>query len=959
MRVWRGMTLRRANFLDLLPGEAWVLLTAALAAVILGLLFVQGAQPTYADNHVRITSVAVSSSPDHGDTYGAGETIEIAATFSVDVEVDGNPALGIWIGGTWETAEYLRGSGSSKLVFGYTVEGDDRDSNGISMDGGYRDDQGRWHNFINYTAITDVGGDTTPWRNYRGLGHQSDHKVDGRPRVVSVDFTSEAHKDRNNYIYGAGETIEVTMRFNEPVDVEGKMAIALNVGGTDEDSGTWTFLRALTNGRSAVYAAGSGTDSLKFRYVVNSRDKDDDGVSVPEGTDIYGFNGSGSISSVATDEGHNRLFPAEHGGIHHRVNGAAAWITDVKLASTPHSGSTFVSGEAIDIDITFTEAVEVSGGTPRINILVSSSNYPTHADSREVMYSSGSGTKTLRFSYDIQESDRDSNGFDILNEILHSIDQGGDHGNIKTASSKERAMQGFDSIELDYRIDGSRELDRTAPTISSMDVTSDAGDDNTYGVDDVIEITVTFSEDVTVTGTPQLELNFDGDNGSAAYSSSDSSGADLVFKYTVQVGDSASDGLGVLSNKLTLPLVGGSIRDAAGNNANLAHSQLGPLTAHLVSGVDNTPPTISSVAITSNPGDDNTYGHRDTIKVTVTFSETVLVTGAPQLELDFDGTAKTAGHSSTHGSNAVFKYTVALNDSDDDGIAIGANKLTLNGGSIKDVGNNDATLTHDAVPADDGHKVDGEDTTDPTVSSVSIIAPARGGNTFLLGEDIHVSVSFSEDVVVTGTPQLELDFDGTAKTAEYLDSSRAEVVFSYTVALDDMSDNNIEINDNPFSLNGGTIQDEAGNDADLAYTEIMWDPGYYVDGRDKVAPTIMSMAFTSDAGEDNTYGTSDIIEITVTFSEDVTVTGTPQLELNFDGDNGFAAYSSSASSGANVVFTYTVQVGDRASDGLAVLADKLTLNGGTIQDPSANDAVLTHSQLGPSADHFVRGAGGV
>ena len=40
-------------------------------------------------------------------------------------------------------------------------------------------------------------------------------------------------------------------------------------------------------------------------------------------------------------------------------------------------------------------------------------------------------------------------------------------------------------------------------------------------------------------------------------------------------------------------------------------------------------------------------------------------------------------------------------------------------------------------------------------------------------------------------------------------------------------------------------------------------------------PTIKSVAITSDPGSDETYGTGDSIEITVTFSENVTVTGTP------------------------------------------------------------------------------------
>ena len=132
---------------------------------------------------------------------------------------------------------------------------------------------------------------------------------------------------------------------------------------------------------------------------------------------------------------------------------------------------------------------------------------------------------------------------------------------------------------------------------------------------------------------------------------------------------------------------------------------------------DTTAPTISSVAITSDPNDDTridgwtfdsgVYGIDDSIQVTVTFTEDVTVTGGPQLELDIGGSAKTAAYQSTDGSAVLFSYTVAEGDSDTDGVAIVANKLTLNGGSIKDAANNDATLSHSAMAAQATHKVDG------------------------------------------------------------------------------------------------------------------------------------------------------------------------------------------------------------------------------------------------------------
>lgn len=134
---------------------------------------------TIVDDDPNITDLNVTSTPSHDDTYGPGETVEISATFSRNVEVDGSPALGLWVGGNWKAATYLRGSGSDTLVFGYTVEALDIDTDGISMDGGYQDADGRWHNFLNHTAVTAVGWGTVAFRSYDGFDDQDEHKVDG------------------------------------------------------------------------------------------------------------------------------------------------------------------------------------------------------------------------------------------------------------------------------------------------------------------------------------------------------------------------------------------------------------------------------------------------------------------------------------------------------------------------------------------------------------------------------------------------------------------------------------------------------------------------------------------------------------------------------------------------------------------------------------------------------------
>ena len=270
---------------------------------------------------------------------------------------------------------------------------------------------------------------------------------------------------------------------------------------------------------------------------------------------------------------------------------------------------------------------------------------------------------------------------------------------------------------------------------------------------------------------------------------------------------------------------------------------------------DTTAPTISSVAITSDTGDDDSsfdddgvYGIDDSIKVTVTFSENVSVTGSPQLELDIGGSGKAAAYESVTTTNVVFSYTVAEGVSDDDGIAIGANKLTLNGGTIKDAADNAADLSHGALAVQTGHKVDG---VRPTISAVSFVSSTGGRDgVYSAGEKLVTDAVFSEDVVATGTPQLELDFEGTAKLADFdyavpkCEPNQfgiafcafnpgvrgVRLVFGYTVLSDDSDSDGVAVGTNAVSLNGGGIKDAAGNDAVLTHDAVAEDSNFVVDG---------------------------------------------------------------------------------------------------------------------------------
>ena len=112
------------------------------------------------------------------------------------------------------------------------------------------------------------------------------------------------------------------------------------------------------------------------------------------------------------------------------------------------------------------------------------------------------------------------------------------------------------------------------------------------------------------------------------------------------------------------------------------------------------------------------------------------------------------------------------------------------------------------------------------------------------------------------------------------------------------------------------------------------------------APTISTVAITSNPGTNNTYATGDTITVSLTFSDAVTVTGTPYVTLNIGGRSRNAAYTGAGTATGQVLFGYTVLAGERDANGVSVGANSLALSGGTIQadDDSAN-ATLTHAAM--------------
>ena len=370
-----------------------------------------------------------------------------------------------------------------------------------------------------------------------------------------------------------------------------------------------------------------------------------------------------------------------------------------------------------------------------------------------------------------------------------------------------------------------------APAVTALAVTSDAGDDRTYALGDVVRVGVTFGEAVDVDtsgGAPRLKIDMDpadwGDKW-AAYESG--SGTDsLTFVHTVVEPNQSTQGIAVLAN--TLELNGGTIRSAAGADAELSHDGLTHDPAHKVDWTlvpppapDTTAPALASASVdgkTLTLAFDEALAAADTSALSFAFFvDGILANGSVSpSRVVIDGAAVTLHLGAT---GAAPGQTVSVTY--DAGLA---------GHALRDASGN-------TVAGFDNAEVDNR-TSRPAPASTGVRVSSRpaGGDTYLFGETIRVTVSFSQAVAVTGTPRLTIDMDpadwGAKQAAYESGSGTSALVFAHTVVEPNLSTRGIAVLANTLDLNGGAITSAATRaDAKLAHAGLGHDSSHKVDWR--------------------------------------------------------------------------------------------------------------------------------
>ena len=386
-----------------------------------------------------------------------------------------------------------------------------------------------------------------------------------------------------------------------------------------------------------------------------------------------------------------------------------------------------------------------------------------------------------------------------------------------------------------------------------------------------------------------------------------------------------------------------------------------------VAHAQTTAPTVSTVAVTSNPGTDDTYALGDTIEVGLTFSEAVTVTGAPYLLIDVGGTKRRADYNSGTGATQLkFQYTVLAGDDDDDGIAVVENSLTLNGGTI--VATDDsttATLDHAALTTTT-HKVDivaklfgnlqqTPVTPDPDIyeeGSVTLTAGEEWTTNFTPGTNGH-GYTLTDIVLDIGEAsagielRIEIDagitfhkegtdgvysYDGTTAPGLQTFTALEEVGylspnFEYRLRIVTSGTGTVQL---PYNVDRNAI--DAGSDDGWGLETYGLGVPYRFEFRGYSPPLhyLLDAYISSTPNDDTSYAVGENIEVEMVFSGRVKLQddsfGIP-LRLG-DGTENMRRAQIAVDKGAYFLFVYTVQPGDQDADGVLLGEDLLVLNDG-------------------------------
>ena len=910
-----------------------------------------------------ISSIAFTSVPGSDATYGIGGSVEVTVDFSSHVDITGAPELALDFDGVAKPAGCLTDRmNTATATCTYIVVENDEAPDGIAIKA----------NKLTGGTITATGGTTVDADlTHAALAAQAGHTVDGvRPTLVttgtdaphtSTDGTqviltlSEAYSAfstshlsvtindtaltniRLHPVPGMPNSTAIMLASADTIYTGDTVTVALGADTLNDLAGNGNVAQAATPVSNDVLTPGAPSDltasstatttpgSIRVDFTKapgadrhEFRASTDSGVNwggwtaiVQEGNRDFAAGLTPGTTYTLEVQGVNSVGPGPPSNQATGTAAGAVSITGVALTSNPGPDNTYSIGDPVEATLTYSRPVTIKAhgsNLPQLTLDVGGTSKPAPC-------AAASQQTAVVCTYTVEETDAAPRGVAIAADVLTrntATVQLGDvdpntHYTVPLAHARRAA-------DTNHKVDGIR------PTLVTM------GADAPLTSTDGLQVILTFSEPLDPAGTGGTwAVTVDG---MAVTATPAVAGSRVTL--TLATALTAASQLVTVSYADPAPTTNDAtvLQDVPGNDAASFANQV-------VTNRFGGNPRILGVALTSAPGADETYAIGDFVTATVTFTDPVDVTVAPQLELDFDGTSKTAACTAeTNTATTTCTYIVVADDMDVDGIAIQANKLTLPSGMITATGSTtvNAVLTHAALAAQAGHKVDG-------IRPTLVTAETSTDGT-------QVILTFSEDIDFIRRENITVTVGGTAIGVSSVSIEISGAVVTIPVPTADT----VEAGETVMvALAADAVEDTAGNGNaeinDQAVTNTV--PA-------APAPTVTNVAFTSASG--TTYGIGGAVDATVTFSSNVDITGAPQLALDFDGTSKPAGCLA-ATNTATATCTYIVVEGDVDADGIAIEADALTLpTGATIRATGTTaDADLTHAALAAQAGHTVDG----
>ena len=479
------------------------------------------------DDDPHVLHAAIASTPAAGTTYRIGETIEINLIFSASVTVtDADEfVLPLTVGAYRRDAAYRSGSGTDTLRFEYTVGAGHEDGDGITIPSITSSGLGSGRlKAVDTSLVSYRAAD----HSYEGQQNIAGHAVDGEFVVEEVSVVTTP---RDGSVYWLGETIGIEVEFNVAVAVKQnpKLRLVFQLA-SGQRPGIY---------KAVPYVSGSGTDTLRFEYVVRPGDQLADVFF--EGWMLNGHASTGAdlgnkITYIDSNEEPNYFFAGANTNGAQSIDGRPR-ATGVEIVSTPGTGGVYGIGETIVVAVTFSDEVNAVDD-PQVRLLLEASG--DGDGQRDAVFASGSGTTTLRFAYTVRAGDVDSDGLSIA-----ALGEAG-LGTIKVRSSVNANVFAHHQHDAQNNLSGHKVDGTLVPRVTKVEIVSTPAHGDTYFRGETILVDVTFSAEVNAMRESRVRLRFDGTEENLLKDATYQSGSGtrtLRFSYRVAIGDLDVNGL--------------------------------------------------------------------------------------------------------------------------------------------------------------------------------------------------------------------------------------------------------------------------------------------------------------------------------------------------------------------------------------------------------------------------------